>query len=94
MGLRNQPCVDLRTGRCYITSQNHGFAVDDSELPQGWHALFVNANDGSNEGIAHKERAMQASEEADSRSDWRSFEMYHVTIICIIVYIMIYTYIV
>eukprot|EP00435_Cladocopium_sp_Y103_P016518 s1743_g4.t1 len=52
----NQPCIDLRTGRCYITSQNHGFAVDDSNLPEGWHSLFVNANDGSNEGIAHKEK--------------------------------------
>ncbi|CAK9035546.1 unnamed protein product [Durusdinium trenchii] len=52
----NQPCIDLRTGRCYITSQNHGFAVDDSQLPDGWHSLFVNANDGSNEGIAHKEK--------------------------------------
>ncbi|CAE7871963.1 CAD [Symbiodinium microadriaticum] len=52
----NQPCVDLRTGRCYITSQNHGFAVDDSKLPDGWHTLFTNANDGSNEGIGHKEK--------------------------------------
>lgn len=49
----NQPCVDLRTGRCYITSQNHGFAVDAECLPDGWTALFTNANDGSNEGIAH-----------------------------------------
>eukprot|EP00933_Yihiella_yeosuensis_P048097 TRINITY_DN4410_c0_g1_i8.p1 TRINITY_DN4410_c0_g1~~TRINITY_DN4410_c0_g1_i8.p1 ORF type:complete len:1589 (+),score=341.89 TRINITY_DN4410_c0_g1_i8:115-4881(+) len=49
----NQPCIDLRTGRCYITSQNHGYAVDDTCLPDGWSALFTNANDGSNEGIAH-----------------------------------------
>ena len=41
----NQPCVDLRTTRCYITSQNHGYAVDDQSLPEGWKALFVNAND-------------------------------------------------
>jgi len=52
----NQPCIDLRTGRCYITAQNHGFAVDESSLPQGWTPLFTNANDGSNEGIAHEER--------------------------------------
>ena len=57
--IRNQPCIDLRTGRCYITSQNHGFAVDDSNLPEGWHSLFVNANDGSNEGIAHKDGSIQ-----------------------------------
>jgi carbamoyl-phosphate synthase/aspartate carbamoyltransferase len=49
----NQPCVDLRTTRCYITSQNHGFAVDDESLPPNWKALFVNANDRSNEGIIH-----------------------------------------
>uniref|UniRef100_A0A7S2K1Q6 ATP-grasp domain-containing protein n=1 Tax=Zooxanthella nutricula TaxID=1333877 RepID=A0A7S2K1Q6_9DINO len=49
----NQPCVDLRTGRCYITSQNHGFAVDEASLPDGWTPLYTNANDGSNEGIAH-----------------------------------------
>lgn len=50
----NQPCVDLRTGRCYITSQNHGFAVDEGSLSGDWAALFTNANDGSNEGIAHR----------------------------------------
>jgi len=52
----NLPCIDLRTGRCYITSQNHGFAVDEGSLPSGWTPLFTNANDGSNEGIAHEER--------------------------------------
>ena len=49
----NQPCIDLRTSRCYITSQNHGFAVDNSSLPVDWKPLFVNANDLSNEGIIH-----------------------------------------
>lgn len=49
----NQPCVDLRTGLCYITAQNHGYAVDTSTLPINWEPLFVNANDGSNEGIIH-----------------------------------------
>merc|ERR1719382_1127033 len=47
----NQPCIDLRTGRCYITAQNHGYAVDENSLPEGWMPLMVNANDGSNEGI-------------------------------------------
>ena len=32
----NQPCVDLRTTKCYVTSQNHGYAVDDKSLPDGW----------------------------------------------------------
>jgi carbamoylphosphate synthase large subunit/anthranilate/para-aminobenzoate synthase component II len=49
----NQPCVDLRTGRCYITSQNHGFAVDSDSLPALWKPLFINANDQTNEGIVH-----------------------------------------
>jgi carbamoyl-phosphate synthase small subunit len=49
----NQPCIEEGTGRCYITSQNHGFAVDESTLPAGWHPWFKNANDGSNEGMRH-----------------------------------------
>jgi len=47
----NIPCIDSFTGRCYITSQNHGFQVDTSSLKPGWKELFRNANDGSNEGI-------------------------------------------
>ncbi|KAI0065216.1 carbamoyl-phosphate synth [Artomyces pyxidatus] len=47
----NIPCTDALSGRCYITSQNHGFQVDTATLPQGWKELFKNANDGSNEGI-------------------------------------------
>ena len=50
----NQPVQQVGTNRCFITSQNHGFAVDDSTLPADWEALFVNMNDGSNEGIRHK----------------------------------------
>jgi len=52
----NQPVVDLRTQRCYITAQNHGFAVDAQSLPSGWVPLMVNANDGTNEGIIHSSR--------------------------------------
>lgn len=54
----NQPCVELATGRCHITSQNHGYAVDtDCEhTPTDWYPTYVNANDGTNEGIAHKTR--------------------------------------
>ncbi|KAK9467797.1 hypothetical protein V1512DRAFT_246548 [Lipomyces arxii] len=47
----NIPCTNLVSGRCYITSQNHGYAVDVETLPEGWKELFVNANDGSNEGV-------------------------------------------
>jgi carbamoyl-phosphate synthase / aspartate carbamoyltransferase len=52
----NIPCTDALSGRCYITSQNHGFQVDTSTLPKGWKELFRNANDGSNEGIYCEEK--------------------------------------
>ena len=48
---QNIPCTQVSSGRCYITSQNHGFQVDTSTLPTGWRELFQNANDHSNEGI-------------------------------------------
>ncbi|KAJ5083347.1 Carbamoyl-phosphate synthase large subunit [Penicillium angulare] len=49
----NIPCTSMISGKCHITSQNHGYAVDASSLQNGWEELFVNANDGSNEGIRH-----------------------------------------
>lgn len=52
---QNQPALDVTNpDRCYITSQNHGFAVDEKSLPKDWGVWFTNANDGSNEGIRHK----------------------------------------
>jgi len=50
----NQPCTDLKTGRCHITSQNHGYAVDAKTLPKGWSVWMKNENDGTVEGIRHK----------------------------------------
>lgn len=50
----NQPVKDLATGKCYITSQNHGYVVKGSTLPQDWEPWFINLNDGTNEGIRHK----------------------------------------
>jgi carbamoyl-phosphate synthase/aspartate carbamoyltransferase len=52
----NIPCTSMLSGKCHITSQNHGYAVDASSLQNGWEELFVNANDGSNEGIRHTGR--------------------------------------
>ena len=49
----NHPVKDTATNRVYITSQNHGYAVDASTLGNDWRELFVNMNDGSNEGIRH-----------------------------------------
>lgn len=50
----NQPVRKVGTETCFITSQNHGFAVDSSSLPADWEPMFVNMNDGSNEGVRHK----------------------------------------
>lgn len=50
---QNQPCNESGTKRCYITSQNHGYAVNAETLPEDWREWFVNDNDGSNEGIVH-----------------------------------------
>lgn len=52
----NQPVRKLGTNQCFITSQNHGYAVDDKTLGSDWEPLFVNMNDGSNEGIRHKSK--------------------------------------
>lgn len=58
----NQPCLEMdalskggqkATGRCVITSQNHGYAVREEGLPEDWRVWFLNANDGSVEGIKH-----------------------------------------
>lgn len=50
----NQPVRQIGTDKCYITSQNHGFAVDTSTLGPDWEPLFENMNDGTNEGIRHR----------------------------------------
>lgn len=52
----NLPCVHKGTGNCYMTSQNHGYAVDSHTIPNGWEILFENSNDGSNEGIVHNDK--------------------------------------
>jgi carbamoyl-phosphate synthase small subunit len=52
----NQPVIDLLTRRCYVTSQNHGYAVKDGSLPLEWEPWFVNLNDGTNEGVRSRTR--------------------------------------
>lgn len=52
----NQPVKVPGTHTCYITSQNHGFAIDEATLPAGWKPMFVNLNDGTNEGIFHESK--------------------------------------
>lgn len=53
---QNQPVMDLASGKCYLTSQNHGFAVDEASLPTDWSVNFRNLNDQTVEGIFHKKR--------------------------------------
>ena len=50
----NQPVRMVGTNKCFITSQNHGYAVDNNTLGADWEPLFINMNDGSNEGVRHK----------------------------------------
>lgn len=53
---QNQPCFLVDSKRCFITSQNHGYAVDDQTLPSQWQTWFYNLNDRTNEGIRHKNK--------------------------------------
>ena len=52
----NQPVLEVGTDKAYITSQNHGFAIDNETLPEGWEPLFINLNDNTNEGMKHLEK--------------------------------------
>ncbi len=51
---QNQPCEHLETGRCFLTSQNHGYAIDEATLPGDWKVTFRHLNDASVEGIEHQ----------------------------------------
>ena len=58
----NQPVRMVGTNRCFITSQNHGYAVDGNTLGADWEPLFVNMNDDTNEGIRHKTKPFFSSQ--------------------------------
>ena len=51
---QNQPTIQVGSRRCFITTQNHGFAVSEKKLPEGFARWFYNANDNTNEGIIHE----------------------------------------
>ncbi|MCH8004502.1 MAG: glutamine-hydrolyzing carbamoyl-phosphate synthase small subunit [Nanoarchaeota archaeon] len=57
---QNQPCLMEGTKRCFITTQNHGFAVDTETLPSDWEPWFRNINDNTNEGIKHKTKPFRS----------------------------------
>jgi carbamoyl-phosphate synthase small subunit len=50
----NQPVIQVGTNKAYVTSQNHGFAINNNSLPKDWEPLFININDNTNEGLMHK----------------------------------------
>ena len=52
----NQPVKMADSNRCFITSQNHGYAIDTATLPAGWQSYFTNLNDGTCEGVRHIEK--------------------------------------
>jgi carbamoyl-phosphate synthase small subunit len=58
----NQPVIEKGTNKCFITSQNHGFAVDHDKLKGDWLPYFVNLNDGTCEGIKHKTKPVFATQ--------------------------------
>ena len=58
----NQPVIQAGTDKAYITSQNHGFAIDNSTLPKDWESLFININDNTNEGMRHKTKPFFSSQ--------------------------------
>lgn len=51
---QNHPCLHIPSGRCYLTSQNHGYAIDEKTLPKDWQVTFRHLNDDTVSGIAHK----------------------------------------
>lgn len=57
---QNQPVMNKDSNQAIITSQNHGFAVDMKSLGNDWKEWFVNLNDGTNEGIKHKNKPFMA----------------------------------
>jgi carbamoyl-phosphate synthase small subunit len=58
----NQPVLKVDTDTCYITSQNHGYAIDANSLPDNWEVLFKNLNDDTVEGIKHKTKPFFSSQ--------------------------------
>jgi len=58
----NQPVLMTGTDKAFITSQNHGFAVDNDTLPAEWEPYFINLNDGSNECLRHRSKPIFSSQ--------------------------------
>jgi len=57
---QNQPAIEHVSARCYLTSQNHGYAIQEQTLPAGWEVWFSNGNDGTVEGIRSSNKRFSA----------------------------------
>ena len=82
----NQPCIDLKRDRCYLTSQNHSYAVDEKTLPTDWQVTFRHLNDNTVAGIHHLSKpfsAVQFHPEASSgpQDTFYLFEQFYQQII-------------
>lgn len=73
---QNQPCKDMHTGRCVITSQNHGFAVDTKTLPKWVIPRFVNINDNTNEGIMFQSQQVKSVQFHPESTPWPNDSVY------------------
>ncbi|MFN8207440.1 MAG: glutamine-hydrolyzing carbamoyl-phosphate synthase small subunit [Bacteroidales bacterium] len=58
----NQPVIQVGTPKSYITSQNHGYAINNNTLTKGWEPLFININDNTNEGMRHQSKPFFSSQ--------------------------------
>jgi carbamoyl-phosphate synthase small subunit len=58
----NQPVIQVGTPKSYITSQNHGYAINNNTLTKGWEPLFININDNTNEGMKHSSKPFFSSQ--------------------------------
>lgn len=58
----NQPAIQVGTDKAFVTSQNHGYATDNETLTDEWEPLFINLNDGTNEGVKHKTKPFFSSQ--------------------------------
>lgn len=58
----NQPCLDVLEHKAFVTSQNHGYAVDAKTIPSGFVEWFINLNDGTNEGLKHSKKKIWSTQ--------------------------------
>jgi carbamoylphosphate synthase small subunit len=73
---QNQPCKDIHTGKCVITSQNHWFAVNNETLPSHIQPWFVNINDGTNEWMLFTNAPVKSVQFHPESAPWPNDSVY------------------